>query len=120
MANHLIQSCAYSTPPPLTSPLFVVSRTVVCTSTTLLCLEMKQTSATDLIHDILADEVTDSHELLRPFLICVPSTQLHRDCAASCDLTEIVHTEIKKVLLPSILLLLILNVRQSIQISLVG
>lgn len=120
MSNHLIQSCAYSTPPPLTSPLFVVSRTVVCTSTTLLCLEMKQTSATDLIHDILADEVTDSHELLRPFLICVPSTQLHRDCAAPCDLTEIVHTEIKKVLLPSILLLLILNVRQSIQISLVG
>lgn len=62
----------------------------------LLCLEMEQTSVTDLIHYILADEVTDSHELLRPFLICVPSTQLHGDGAAPCDLTEIVHTEIKK------------------------
>lgn len=81
---------------------------------------MKQRSVTDLGRDILADEVTDSHELLRPFLVCVPSTQLHGDRAAPCDLTEIVHTEIKKLSLPSILLLLILNVRQSIQISLVG
>lgn len=86
----------------------------------LLCLEIKQMSVTNLIYDILADEVTDSHELLRPFLICIPSTHLHRDCAAACDLTEIVHTEKKKVPLPSILLLLILNVRQSIQINLVG
>lgn len=55
---------------------------------------------TDLIHNILADEVTDSHELLRPFLICVSGAQFHRHCAAPSDLTEIVHTEIKKVPLP--------------------
>lgn len=55
---------------------------------------------TDLIHNVLADEVTHSHELLRPFLIRVSGTQLNRDCAAPCDLTKIVHTEIKKVPLP--------------------
>lgn len=55
---------------------------------------------TDLIHNILVDEVTDSHELLRPFIICVSGTQFHGDCAAPCDLTKIVHAEIKKVPLP--------------------
>lgn len=52
---------------------------------------------TDLIHNILADEIIDGHELLRPFLICVPGTQFYRDCAAPSDLTNIVHAETKGV-----------------------
>lgn len=52
---------------------------------------------TDLIHNILVDEVIDSHELLRPFLICVPGTQLHGHCAAPSDLTHVVHAETEAV-----------------------
>ena len=88
-------------PLPLTSPLsmFVLSRNSV--SVTHCCIwRWNKKGITDLIHNILADEVTDSHELLRPFLIGVSGTQFHRDCAAPCDLTKIVHTETEKVLLP--------------------
>lgn len=101
MSNLLIQSWAYSIPLSLDITYkHVCSKQKFCTSNTLLFGDAKNQESTDLIHNILVDEVTNSHELLRPFLICVSGTQFHGDCAAPCDLTKIVHAEIKKVPLP--------------------
>lgn len=43
-----------------------------------------------LIRDVLADELADSHEGLRPVLVCVPGTDLHGDSAAAGRLLDIV------------------------------
>lgn len=49
-------------------------------------------SATHLIQDVLADELADRHESLRPLLVCVPGANLHWDRSAASNFLDILQT----------------------------
>lgn len=44
---------------------------------------------TYLIQDIFADELTDRHESLGPFLVCVPGAHFHRDSSAAGNFLDV-------------------------------
>lgn len=47
---------------------------------------------THLIQDVLADELADRHESLRPLLVCVSGANLHWDRSAASNFLDILQT----------------------------
>lgn len=52
----------------------------------------KAVKMTYLIHDVSADELTDGHEGLGPFLISVPGAHFHWDSSAASNFLDILQT----------------------------